>query len=168
MPFFCIAYDYLLALADAYPMGEIRMIGRVMPGVDISQLEQRPNIKLLGLMPQDKLPEQMRLFDVCLNLFAPGRLSRDVSPLKFYEYLATGKPVVSTPEPLQVKDYQQVIYIAESIEDFLAKCADALAENDPTLTAQRLAAGEAASWNNRVKQMQDELTAVGVFSGDMK
>ena len=159
----CIAYDHLLALADAYPQGEIRMIGKVMPGVDISELKKRDNIRLLGLMPQDKLPEEMRHFDVCLNLFAPGRLSKDVSPLKFYEYLATGKPVVSTPEPLQVKDYADVIYIAEDKEDFLRKCAAALAETDPAAAKARMAAGEAASWDNRVKQMAEELERAGIL-----
>ena len=56
----------------------------------------------------------MKDFDLCLNLFAPGRLSKDVSPLKFYEYLATGKPIVSTTEPLQVQDYRDLVYIADS------------------------------------------------------
>ena len=159
----CIAYDYLLALAEAYPAGEIRLIGKVMPGVDISRLEQYPNIKLMGLMPQEKLPEQMRKFDVCLNLFAPGRLSRDVSPLKFYEYLATGKPIVSTAEPLQVRDYGELVYIAENKEDFLDKCAAALAEDDPAKTAARISAGKAVSWDNRVRQMEKALAEAGVF-----
>ncbi len=102
----CLEYRFLLALADAYPQGEIELIGRVMPGVDLTALKDKPNIVFTGLLPQEQLPQRMRRFDVCLNLFAPGKLSRDVSPLKFYEYLATGKPLVSTPEPLQVCDYR--------------------------------------------------------------
>ena len=162
----CIAYDWLLKLADAFPQGEIRLIGRVMPGVDISALKQRENIRLLGLMPQRQLPEEMGRFDVCLNLFAPGRLSRDVSPLKFYEYLATGKPIVSTPEPLQVADYADIIYIADNPEQFISQCRLALAEKDPTLVKARMAAGEAASWDNRVRQMEACLRQNGIFAAN--
>jgi glycosyltransferase involved in cell wall biosynthesis len=160
----CLAYDCLLALSDAYPEGEIRLVGRVMPGVDITPLQARANIKLLGLLPQAELPEQMRQFDVCLNIFAPGRLSQDVSPLKFYEYLATGKPVVSTREPRQVADYTEIIYIAEGPQDFVGRCALALAENDPKKTAARIKAGEAASWDNRVAQMVAKLIEMGIFA----
>ncbi|NLF79814.1 MAG: glycosyltransferase family 1 protein [Clostridia bacterium] len=160
----CLAYDCLLALADAYPKGEIRLIGRLMPGVDIAALRMRKNIRLLGLLPQSELPRQMRDFDVCLNIFDPGKLSQDVSPLKFYEYLATGKPVVSTKEPRQVADYADLIYIADSPGDFVAKCALALAEADPEKTKGRLAAGLAASWDNRVRQMVDKLREMAIFT----
>ena len=153
----CIAYDYLLALADDMPEAEIVLIGRTLPGVDISELQKRTNIKLLGLMPQPELPGVMKDFDVCLNLFAPGRLSKDVSPLKFYEYLATGKPLVSTREPLQVEEYADLVYIADDIPAFLACCRRALTENDPGLRERRMQAGAAASWDNRVRQMEDLL-----------
>ncbi|MDO4581009.1 MAG: glycosyltransferase family 1 protein [Bacillota bacterium] len=159
----CIAYDYVLALADAYPAGEIRMIGRALPGVDISALRQRTNIKLLGLMPQRDLPAQMREFDVCLNIFAPGRLSRDVSPLKFYEYLATGKPVVSTREPLQVGDYADMIYIADDREGFVRQCRAALAESGSEKKRLRIAAAKAASWDNRVAEMVAKLAAEHIW-----
>lgn len=153
----CIAYDYLLALADDMPEAEIVLIGRTLPGVDISELQKRPNIKLLGLMPQPELPQVMKDFDVCLNLFAPGRLSKDVSPLKFYEYLATGKPLVSTREPLQVEEYADLVYIADDIPAFLSCCRRALTEDDPELRGRRMQAGAAASWDNRVRQMEDLL-----------
>ena len=153
----CIAYDYLLALADAYPKGEIRLAGKVMPGVDVSALRQKENIKFLGLLPQSELPAVIRDCDVCLNLFASGKLSKDVSPLKFYEYLATGKPLVSTREPLQVGDYADLVYIADDIGHFLACCAQALQEDDPALRRRRMEAGDKASWENRVQQMEERL-----------
>lgn len=159
----CIAYDYLLALAEAMPKAEIRLIGKVMPGVDITALKEKPNIRLLGLLPQSELPQQMKEFHVCLNLFSPGKLSKDVSPLKFYEYLATGKPLLSTKEPLQVADYQQLIYIAEDIDDFIVKAGEALTENDASKQKARMAAAKLASWDNRVKQMQETLMSEGLF-----
>ncbi len=160
----CIAYDYLLALADAFPAAEIRLIGKVMPGVDVLALEAKENICFLGLMPQQELPLQMKEFDVCLNLFSPGKLSRDVSPLKFYEYLATGKPLVTTKEPLQVMDFEEICYIAEDIPDFLKKCQTALTERDVGLQQKRMTAAKQASWDNRVAEMEQALREKGIFS----
>lgn len=160
----CVAYDYLLALADARPDAEIVLVGRVMPGVEVEALLRRPNIRLLGLKPQRELPDIMRGFDVCLNLFAPGRLSRDVSPLKFYEYLATGKPLVSTREPLQVNDYADLIYIADDIGQFINLCDQAATEDNPSLCTRRMAAAKQASWDNRVRQMEEILHEAGLFA----
>lgn len=162
----CIDYDCIEALANAYPQGEIRLIGRTLPGVDISRLSQYPNVKLLGLIPQEELPEKIKEFDVCLNVFREGKLSRDVSPLKFYEYLATGKPIVSTREPLQVADYSDVVYVASGLEDFLSKCEEALREKEPSRSenaARRMEYGRRCSWDERVKQMEDILKEKGIF-----
>ena len=159
----CIAYDYIVALAEAMPEAEIVFVGRVMPGVDISQLKKYDNIEFLGLQPQEKLPEIIRRFDVCLNVFRSGRLALDVSPLKLYEYLATGKPIVSTKEPLQVRDFADVVYIAENCNDFVAKCQEALSEDDQAKRLRRQDYGKACSWDNLVRQMEEELERLGIF-----
>lgn len=159
----CIDYDCLMKLAEAYPEGEIVLIGRALPGVDLSGLKKYPNIRFAGLIPQNELPEHIRKFDVCLNIFREGRLSKDVSPLKFYEYLATGKPIVSTREPLQVADYADVIYIGENAEDFVVKCGEALNESDPSKAKRRMEYGKLCSWDERVKQMEETLAENEVF-----
>ena len=107
----CIDYALIQKLAQARPDATIFLIGRTLPGVDLTHLRKYPNIVFHGLVPQPELPAYLAQMDVCLNVFRAGALSRDVSPLKFYEYLATGKPVVSTREPLQVEDFADVVYI---------------------------------------------------------
>lgn len=159
----CINYDYICAVADAWPEGEVVLIGRSLPGVDLSPLTARSNIRLMGLVPQPELPQHIRKFDVCLNAFREGRLSKDVSPLKFYEYLATGKPIVSTGEPLQVQDFADVIHIAHTKEEFVQACADALAEHDPGQKERRMEYGRQCSWDERVKQMEQVLKERHIF-----
>ena len=100
---------------------------------------------------------------LCLNLFAAGDLSKDVSPLKFYEYLATGKPIVSTPQPDQVLQFRDLIHIAPTAEDFVSCCIDAIREHDTDLREGRLEAGRRSSRDARVAQMREILTARGVF-----
>ena len=162
----CIDYDCIEALAKKYPDGEVRLIGRTLPGVDLTHLEQYPNVKFCGLVPQKELPAKIKEFDVCLNVFREGRLSKDVSPLKFYEYLATGKPVVSTREPLQVSDFADVVHVASGLDDFLVKCEEALREEEPTKAekaAKRMEYGRQCSWDERVKQMEAILKDKGIF-----
>jgi glycosyltransferase involved in cell wall biosynthesis len=159
----CIDYECMKAVAEAFPEGELILVGRSLPGVDLSSLQAYPNIRFMGLVPQTQLPEIIAGFDVCLNLFREGRLSKDVSPLKFYEYLATGKPIVSTREPLQVLDYADVVYIAENREDFVVKCREALQERDPSKAEKRMEYGRACSWDRRVQQMEQTLMSRGIF-----
>ena len=123
-------------------------------------------ILLAGLKtvrPNEALPSYLAHFDACLNLFDASPLSRDVSPLKFYEYLATGKPVVSTREPLQVEDFADVVYIAHDADEFLALCDKAAAEHDPDKVVRRLAYGAQCSWAERVHQIEQVLYAGGVL-----
>ena len=159
----CIDYALIEKLAKERPDATIFLIGRTLPGVDLSHLKQYKNIVFHGLVPQPELPAYLSQMDVCLNVFRAGALSKDVSPLKFYEYLATGKPVVSTREPLQVEDFKDVVYIAHNEDEFLALCDEAARENDPEKTAKRLAYGEQCSWTERVRQMEEVLYKKGVL-----
>ncbi|NCB41866.1 MAG: glycosyltransferase family 1 protein [Clostridia bacterium] len=154
----CIDYDCLKAVAVEFPQAKVVLIGRALPGVDLSWIKEYPNIEWKGLIPQEELPLMIKDFDVCLNIFADNELSRDVSPLKFYEYLATGKPIVSTPVPCQVKDFSDCVYIASHADAFTAKCKEALAElPDDSKRQKRLERAKECSWEERVKSMRSAL-----------
>lgn len=103
-----------------------------------------PNVHFLGLKPNEQLPQYLAHFDACLNLFAKSDLSKDVSPLKFYEYLATGRPIVSTRQPDQILQYAPLIEIADSQEEFIAACEASLTDTASERTKARIEAGRAA------------------------
>lgn len=159
----CIDYEKIMRLAAQRPDATVFLIGRPLPGVDLTPLAKYPNIVVHGLVPQPELPAYLAQFTVCLNVFREGALSRDVSPLKFYEYLATGLPVVSTREPLQVEDFADVVYIAHDDGEFLSLCDAAAREHDPEKTEKRLSYGKACSWSERVRQMEQVLYRSGVL-----
>lgn len=159
----CIDYKMALAVADENPDGSVVFIGKPLPNVDLSELKKRKNIYLLGLVPQPELPAYISQFDVCLNIFKSGKLSREVSPLKFYEYLATGKPIVSTPEPVQVLKYSSIIEIARSPEEFIEKCHKCAAFSDAEKRSLRMAAGRNSSWDARVDEIKAQLKKDGIF-----
>lgn len=154
----CIDYDCIKAVAAEFPEGKVVLIGRALPGVDLSWIKEYPNIEWKGLVPQAELPEIMKSFSVCMNIFTDNELSRNVSPLKFYEYLATGKPVVSTPVPLQINDFSDCIYIASGADAFIRKCKEALAESpDDPKRQERMRRAKECSWEERVKSMRSVL-----------
>ena len=100
---------------------------------------------------------------LCLNLFVNNDLSRDVSPLKFYEYLATGKPILISPEPSQVLAFQDAVYLTR--EDNLAEaCQAALSEPDDRLTRRQAEYGKSCSWDARVAQIREALAERGILT----
>lgn len=148
-----VDYDIIEYIASQKPESSIVLVGPQGAGVQLDHLKKYKNIHFLGRKKQEELPQYISQFDVCLNIFRGSRLSKDVSPLKFYEYLATGKPVVSTRYPEQVEDFQDAVYIADSKEEFLQKCELALREPDSSLTEKRLKYGHETSWDARVAQI---------------
>ena len=149
----CIAYQFVEKAAKAKPEWNFVFIGGEKPGVDLSALKSCKNVYFLGLKANESLPAYMAQFDVCLNLFVANDLSKDVSPLKFFEYLATGKPIVSTPQPEQILQFSSIISIAYTEEDFVVKCAEALADDLPERKVLRMEEGRKSSWDSRVSQM---------------
>ena len=150
----CIEYGYLEHAAQQHPDWSFVFIGRELPGVDLSRLHAMGNCHFLGLKPNEQLPAYISQFDACLNLFAANDLSKDVSPLKFYEYLATGKPIVSTPQPDQVLQYAPLIHIADTADAFVNCCEAALSDKEPERTAARIEEGKKSSWDARVAEMR--------------
>lgn len=159
----CIEYGFVQAAAKARPDWSFVFIGGEKPGADLLDLKTLPNVHFLGMKPNEKLPEYLSHFDACLNLFASGDLSKDVSPLKFYEYLATGKPIVSTPQPDQILQFSSIIHVAADEEAFLAACEAALSDTQPERKAARIEEGRKSSWDSRVAEICAELKHLGIF-----
>lgn len=130
---------------------------------DLSGLKTLKNVHFLGAKPNDTLPAYISSFDIALNAFVKSDLSKDVSPLKFYEYLATGKPVVSTGQPLQVLSYADCVYIAEDAKGYLTACEEALAETGEERRNLRIAGAKAASWDGRVAEIVKICIQNGIF-----
>ena len=149
----CIEYGFVEHAAKAHPEWSFVWIGGEKPGADVSALKALPNCHFLGIKPNEQLPQYLAHFDVCLNLFASGPLSKDVSPLKFYEYLATGKPIVSTRQPDQILQYAPLIHIADTADEFVEKCAEARSDTQPERVRARIEEGRKSSWDARVEQM---------------
>ena len=89
-------YALVAALADAHPQGHVVIVGP-MTKVDPALIPQRPNLHWLGGRDYALLPAYVKKFDVCLMPFALNEATEYINPTKALEYMATGKPIVSTP-----------------------------------------------------------------------
>jgi UDP-galactopyranose mutase len=102
----------------------------VGPVVKISEdeLPRRPNIHYLGPKTYAELPAYLSGWDVALMPFAMNESTQFISPTKTPEYLAGGKPVVSTPVRDVVRHYGQLmgVKIAATPQEFVAACEEAL------------------------------------------
>ncbi|MEA1014009.1 UDP-galactopyranose mutase [Sphingosinicella sp. LY1275] len=119
--------ELVAALADAHPEWSIVMVGPVVK-IDPADLPQRANIHYLGGKQYDELPAYLGGWDVALMPFAINDSTKFISPTKTPEYLAGGRPVVSTPITDVIRHYSDLdaVFIADGPEAFIAACEDAL------------------------------------------
>jgi len=119
--------ELLAALADAHPEWSLVMVGPVVK-VDPKDLPQRANIHYLGSKTYDQLPIYLAGWDVALMPFAINESTRFISPTKTPEYLAGGKPVVSTAIVDVKRHYGELeaVCVADTTKGFIAGCEAAL------------------------------------------
>jgi UDP-galactopyranose mutase len=117
-------------IAQARPDWHLVMIGPVVK-IDPSDLPRRPNIHYLGGKAYKDLPTYLAGWDVALLPFAHNESTRLISPTKTPEYLAAGKPVISTSISDVVRTYGQngLVYIADTVEAFVATAEAVLDQN---------------------------------------
>lgn len=115
--------ELLEHLLFIHPDWNIVILGRSV--VDISRLKKYSNFHHYGPVPYDDLPYWASYFDVCIIPYLINKLTLNINPLKLKEYLATGKPVVSTPLPEAVK-LSNLIMIGNNPQDFVRQVEFAL------------------------------------------
>lgn len=118
-------------LAEARPDWQLVIIGPVVK-VDPETLPRRPNIHYLGGKSYSELPNYLAGWDAALLPFAHNESTRFISPTKTPEYLAAGKPVVSTSIRDVVRPYGQegLVRIADTVEAFVIAIEAALTDTD--------------------------------------
>ncbi len=119
--------DLLAAVADAHPAWSVVVVGPVVK-IDPKDLPQRENLHFLGGRTYAELPAYLSGWDVALMPFALNDSTRFISPTKTPEYLAGGRPVVSTPITDVVRHYEELeaVFIARGPDAFVAACEQAL------------------------------------------
>ncbi|MGH9316251.1 MAG: glycosyltransferase, partial [Thermoanaerobaculia bacterium] len=150
---------WLLAkIAAKYPNATLVLAGGHFD-VDLSAIASLPNVSLLGQRPYGEMPQLLWNFDVCIIPFFVNAITEATNPVKFYEYLFGGKPVVA-PDLPELRPYANVSYLARNHEEFLAQIDRALAEplEDPR-RARRREIAAANDWQERYRAIHEAIAS---------
>jgi glycosyltransferase involved in cell wall biosynthesis len=145
-------------LARLRPEWSVVLVGPVGagdPGGDLSALDGVPNIHLVGPRPADDLPQVLRGADAGLIPYALNDLTRSVFPMKVYEYLAAGLPVLATPLP--ALDGVEGIDTVPDAAALVAVAEREFAADTPERRRERSEAAAAHSWEARIEEIEAAL-----------
>jgi len=147
--------DLIAGVAATRPDWHIVMLGPVVK-IDPATLPAAPNIHYLGPKVYDDLPRYVSGWDVALLPFARNDATRFISPTKTPEYMAAGRPVVSTSIRDVVRPYGQqgLVRIADDVPGFVAACAAAMAEDPVQRNTQADAFLRQTSWDGTWTRMR--------------
>lgn len=149
-----IDFELIRYAATNKPEWSFVLVGKVGTSdrTRIEQLPRLPNIHYMGFRDHFLMPHYLRAFDVCIIPYGLNEYTRDLTTLKLLEYMALGKPVVTTNLP-QLVQHEGLIRIARSREEFVHHIAKSLAEDLKELETQRIAVARKYSWENQVDAM---------------
>ncbi|HYO63145.1 MAG TPA: glycosyltransferase [Pyrinomonadaceae bacterium] len=152
-----VDFELLAEMARARPLWSWVCVGALQ--ADVGPLEGLPNVHLLGQRPHAELVNFIRAFDVCIVPYVNSVYTETVVPTKINEYLAMGKPVVSTdlPTVVEFNEEHDILLTAEArAESFLAAVEEALRlPTDAGTVARRRRVAELGDWGARFEAMTE-------------
>jgi len=151
--------DYAMVgeMARMRPDWSFAMVGPVVK-VDPAHLPHSPNLYWLGGRDYQQLPGYVAAFDVNMMCFAINKATEFINPTKGLEYMATGKPIVSTHVKDVVNQWSDIVLLAKGADEFVKAAEQALDKNNADVQARvekGLALARQCSWESTVKTMQD-------------
>ena len=153
-------FDLIKWVAEKKPEWSIVLIGPVHPNDitqhEVSKLKPLKNIHFLGPKEYWNLARYIKGFDVCILPHKDDALTQSMDPIKLYDYMATGKPVVAA-NVREAAKFSSVIQVAASREEFLSDVEKVLGQEVDDLQEQRLSVAKQNSWRDRVQLMANIL-----------
>jgi glycosyltransferase involved in cell wall biosynthesis len=159
-------FKLIVELARASPGSSIALVGPVGlgdPSTDVAMLEAEPNIYLLGGRSYDQLPAVLRGADAAIIPYALNPLTDSIFPMKVYEYLAAGLPVIATALP-SLEGVEDVTFAASGSE-MAALLERAIADDQPELRAARSQRAASHSWEQRLREIELAIGSVATTTG---
>jgi len=148
-------YDLLYFLGEKLPFYSFIFIGPVSDEEDTGRITSFKNFFFLGKKDYRDLPSYLKYLDVLILPFKQTGIAKSASPLKLYEYLATGKPIVSTCIT-EVEGLNDLVYIASDKDEFLKLINEAIGEkNDIEKYNRRIRYAQQCDWQQRFKVIEN-------------
>lgn len=164
-------------IACAFPQGRVVLVGpdHFGEGALAREFKEFPNVFTPGAVSYSSIPLVMAGFDVCIVPHQKSQFVESLNPIKLWEFLAAGKPIVSV-DVAGFRDFPGLVRLASDAPSFVAACRDALQEVNacvgisPRVPCQREARRQVAqqhSWNARLDELLDELESTGLIEAEV-
>ncbi len=155
---------YIGAIDNWMDFCAVDFIAKSRPDIDfvfvgpvrVKNLPQQPNLHFIGTRDYEALPNYLHIFSVCLIPFTPSEFADSINPVKLYEYLACGKPVVLF-KMQEALEYAELLYIAADKEDFLVQLDMALTEQNSELVEKRKSVAKQHDWSLKAAKLEQLL-----------
>jgi len=155
--------DLVAGLAASFAEGSIVLVGPDhLTRAEKGRLAAHRNIHITGPLPNAQIPGVMAQFDVCIVPHVETAFTNSLNPLKLWEYLASGKPIVST-NVAGFRNYPFLCHIASGVEAFTQACRKALVENGMHC-AERREEARKHSWTRRIDALLDTMRTTGLIN----
>lgn len=139
--------DLLEVIAKKFSDAYILLIGNDTCGAS-NKLKLLPNVHFTGEVSYQELPYYLHSFDVCLLPFKILPLTLATNPVKIYEYMSAGKPIVAVDLP-EIQEFNNLVYCAKNTDQFLKMIESALSkQNIQDIDARKKFASE-QTWLHR-------------------
>jgi len=146
-------FDLLIKISEKFPQASLVLAGPVWKQAETKALRQKKNVHFLGPISYHDLPELYHYFDIGIIPHRVNEFTKSMNPLKMYEYLACGLPVVTTPVA-GTEQFSDLITVAADNSDFLKAIAHYLKSPGDSETKQaRQQAVAKHSWDERLDRM---------------
>jgi glycosyltransferase involved in cell wall biosynthesis len=149
----CNDIELLLWCAQKLPDVSFVFAGQITGG-DYSELGKMNNVHFLGRLPYEKIPQLCAHFDVCMLQWKMDEWIESCNPLKMFEYMASGRPIVSVPIK-EAMQYSDVISIANSKEQFTDAIRWELRNDTPQRAQRRIEIAGEHSWDKHIEKISE-------------
>lgn len=126
---------------------------------NVRKLYKYKNVYFWGEVNHSELSGYLAYFDVCIIPFVLNDLIKSTDPVKFYEYIASGKPVVSVDLP-ELSKYSKICYLSKHKEDFSENISKAINEDNQKIVEERKKVSKENDWESRVQLIKQIITSI--------
>jgi O-antigen/teichoic acid export membrane protein len=147
-------FELLTESAKAHPEWQFVFVGSPIVEQKTSALrtlKKLPNVHMIGSVPREHVPAYVSYFDICLIPYKNNTYNEASFPLKFWEFMATGKPIIASGVP-ELEEYEPLIAYAKNAKEFSQQIESILTSNAPT-DKKRIALAKKHGWNERARDL---------------
>ena len=149
-----VNYPLMKKIAEVHSDKTLLLVGPIN-NTEVYELgmDKMPNIIFTGSKDIRDLPQYLQYMDVAIIPFLLNTLTKSIYPLKINEYLSAGRAIIASNFSEDIRTFKDVIYIAESDEEFVNLIDKAIDEQSPEKIKKQVAVAHTNTWEARVNQV---------------